>query len=153
MYVYEKKLHTHIHTHTHTNKVWLKNWTLFNSERRLNTRQTFGWGIPSSVLAVRVDFPRLLSNISWIRLTYSSDTGGRPELLPLHRQPNFFKLVIPMTNVLPRWRLNVETKTKRTLHSSRRLSFNEITNANLVLHSVILLSTDAAARLCATRAL
>ena len=34
------------------------------------------------------------------------------------------------------WRLNVETKTKRTLHSSRLLSFNELTNAkNLVLHS------------------
>ena len=47
------------------------------------------------------------------------------------------KLVIPTTtNALPRWRLNVETKTKRTLHSSRRLSFNELTNAkNLVLHS------------------
>ena len=41
-----------------------------------------------------------------------------------------------MTNALPRWRLNVEMKTKRTLHSSRRLSFNELTNAkNLVLHS------------------
>ena len=38
------------------------------------------------------------------------------------------KLVIPTTNV--------ETKTKRTLHSSRRLSFNELTNTkNLVLHS------------------
>jgi len=24
---------------------------------------------------------------SWIRLTFSSDTRGRPELLPLHRQP------------------------------------------------------------------
>ena len=36
-----------------------------------------------------------------------------------------------------RWRLNVETKTKRTLYCSRRLSFNELTNAkkNLVLHS------------------
>ena len=46
------------------------------------------------------------------------------------------KLVIPTTNALPRWRLNVETKPKRTLHSSRRLSFNELTNAkNLVLHS------------------
>jgi len=46
------------------------------------------------------------------------------------------KLVIPTTNALSRWRLNVETKTKRTLHSSRRLSFNELTNAeNLVLHS------------------
>ena len=34
------------------------------------------------------------------------------------------------------WRLNVETKKKRTLYSSRRLSFNELTNAkNLVLHS------------------
>jgi len=43
--------------------------------------------------------------------------------------------VIPTTNALPRWRLNVETKTKRTLHGSRRLSSNELTNANLVLHS------------------
>jgi len=37
-------------------------------------------------------------------------------------------MVIPMTNV--------ETKMKRTLHSSRRLSFYELTKArNLVLHS------------------
>jgi len=49
---------------------------------------------------------------------------------------NLLKLVIPTANGLPRWRMNVETKTKRTLHSSRRLSFNELTNAkNLVLHS------------------
>jgi len=27
------------------------------------------------------------------------------------------------------WRLNVETKTKRTLHGSRRLSFIELRNA------------------------
>jgi len=46
------------------------------------------------------------------------------------------KLVIATANALPRWRLNVETKTKRTLHSSRRLSFNELTNTrNLLLHS------------------
>jgi hypothetical protein len=46
------------------------------------------------------------------------------------------KLVIPTTNALPRWRLNVETKTKRRLHSSRRRSFNELKNAkNLVVHS------------------
>jgi len=46
------------------------------------------------------------------------------------------KLVIPTTNAVPHWRLNVETKTKRTLHSSRRLSFNELKNAkNLVLRS------------------
>jgi len=45
------------------------------------------------------------------------------------------KLVIPTTNGLPR-RLNVETKMKRTLHISRRISFNELTNAkNLVLHN------------------
>jgi hypothetical protein len=31
------------------------------------------------------------------------------------------KLVIPTTNTLPSLRLNVETKTKRTLHISRRL--------------------------------
>jgi len=42
------------------------------------------------------------------------------------------QLVIPTTNSLPRWRLNVETKTKRTLHSSRRLSFNELTNAKFL---------------------
>jgi len=44
--------------------------------------------------------------------------------------------VIPTTNALPRWRLNVETKTKHTLHSSRRLIFNELANTKyLVLHS------------------
>jgi hypothetical protein len=38
---------------------------------------------------------------------------------------------------------NVETKTKRTLHSSRRPSFNELTNAkNLVLHSSNFASGD-----------
>ena len=54
----------------------------------------------------------------------------------LRQTAYFLKLVTPTTNALPRWRLNVETKTKCTLHSSRRLSFNELTNAkNLVLHS------------------
>ena len=49
---------------------------------------------------------------------------------------SLLKLVIPTTNALPRWRLNVETKTKRTLYNSRRLSFNELTKAKtLVLHS------------------
>jgi hypothetical protein len=44
--------------------------------------------------------------------------------------------MIPTTIAVPRLRLNVETKTKRTLHSSRRLTFNELKNAkNLVLHS------------------
>ena len=50
--------------------------------------------------------------------------------------PYLLRLVIPTTNALPRWRLNVETKTKRALYSSRRISFNELTNAkNRVLHS------------------
>ena len=109
--------------------LWLEQY------RRLNTRQTVGCGIPSSLLALRVDLSGLRSKLSWIRLTFSSDTRGRPELLPLNRQPYLLKLVIPTTNALPRWRLNVETKRKRTLYSSRRLSLNELTNAkNLVLH-------------------
>ena len=49
---------------------------------------------------------------------------------------SLFAQIGPTTNALPRWRLNVETKTKRTLYSSLRLSFNELTNAkNLGLHS------------------
>ena len=36
------------------------------------------------------------------------------------------KLAIQRTNAVPR-SLSVETKTKRTLYSSRRLSFNELT--------------------------
>ena len=72
-------MYTHTHTQTKTN-CDSKRWTQLNSERRLNTRQTFGWGIPSSLLALRVDLPRLMSNLSWIRLTFSSDTRGRPEL-------------------------------------------------------------------------
>jgi len=57
------------------------------SKRRLNTRQTVGCGIPSSLLALRVDLRGLRSKLSWIRLTFSSDTCGRLESLPLHRQP------------------------------------------------------------------
>jgi hypothetical protein len=60
------------------------------------------------------------------------------------------KLVIPTTNILSRWKLNVETKTKRTLHSSRRLSFNAKILCCIV---AILLSNDDVARLCARRAL
>jgi len=59
-----------------------KRWTQLNSKRRLNTRQTVGCGIPSSLFALRVDVFGLRSELSWIRLTFSSDTRGRPELLP-----------------------------------------------------------------------
>jgi len=40
--------------------------------------------------------------------------------------------MIPTTNALLRWRLNVEMKTKLTLRSSRQLSFNELTNAKIL---------------------
>ena len=72
-----------------------KRWTNFvslyglNSKRRLNTHQTVGCGIPSSLLALWVHLRGLRSKLSSIRLTFSSDTRGRPELLPLHRQPLF----------------------------------------------------------------
>jgi hypothetical protein len=59
----------------------------FNSKRRLNTHQTVGYGIPSSLLALRVKLRGLRSKLSWIHLTFSSDTRGRPELLSLHRHP------------------------------------------------------------------
>ena len=65
-----------------------KRWTLFvslyglNSKRHLTTRQIVGCGIPSSLLALRVDLRGLRSKLSWIRLTFSSDTRRRPELLP-----------------------------------------------------------------------
>ena len=94
---------------------------------RLNTRQTVGCGIPSSLLALRVDLRGLhsktLLNSSHVLLWYTWSAGAFAFTAYLH------KLVIPTTNAVPRWRLNVETKTKRTLHSSRRFSFNELTNA------------------------
>ena len=61
-------------------------WYGLNSKRRLNTRQTVGCGIPSSLLALRVDLRGLRSKLSWIRLTFSFETLGRPKLLPLHGQ-------------------------------------------------------------------
>jgi len=57
-------------------------------------------------------------------------------LITIQRDPKrwtqtayLLQLAIPTTNALPRWRFNVKRKTKRTLHSSCRLRFNEITNA------------------------
>jgi len=51
-----------------------KIWTQLNSKRRLNTRQTVDCGVPSSLLALRVDLRRLRSKLSSIRLMFSSDT-------------------------------------------------------------------------------
>ena len=101
----------------------LRNYGL-NSERHLNTRQTVGCGIPSSLLALRVDLRGLRSKLSWIRLTFSSDTRGRPELLPLHRQPicwpcSFGRLVVnpaPPSHIVGTQRnyarLPIESKAK-----------------------------------------
>jgi len=41
-----------------------KIWTQLKSKRRLNTRQTVGDGIPSSLLALRVDLRGLRSDLS-----------------------------------------------------------------------------------------
>jgi len=41
-----------------------KRWTQLKSIRRLNTRQTVGCGIPSSLLALRVDSRELRSKLS-----------------------------------------------------------------------------------------
>ena len=55
-------------------------------------------------------------------------------------------------NALPLWRLNVETKTKRTLHSSPRLT-KLIIAKNIVLISSHFAPTNDVARLCTRRAL
>ena len=51
----------------------------FNSKRHLNTRQTVGYGIPSSLLALRVDLRGLRSKLSSIRhvlLWYTWSAGA-----------------------------------------------------------------------------
>ena len=75
---------------------------------------------------------KTLLNSSHVLLWYTWSAGA----FAFTQTACLLKYVIPTTNALSRWRLNVETKTKRTLYSSRRLSFNELTNAkNLVLHN------------------
>ena len=61
----------------------------------------------------------------------------------------------PPHTTTPHPRPLLTVRTKRTLHSSRQLSFNDLTNAKkkiLCCTVAILLSTDAAARLRARRA-
>ena len=41
-----------------------KRWTQLKSKWRLNTRQTVGFGIPSSLLALRVDLRGVHSKLS-----------------------------------------------------------------------------------------
>jgi len=74
---------------------------------------------------------KILLNSSHVLLRYTWSAGA----FVFTQTAYLLKLVIPTTNALPRRSLNVETKTKRTLHSSRRLCFNELANAKkLVLH-------------------
>ena len=60
---------------------------------------------------------RTLINSSHVLFWYTWSAGA----FAFTQTAYLLKLVIPTTNALPRWRLNVETKTKRTLHGSRRL--------------------------------
>ena len=137
-----------------------KRWTHFvslyglNSKQRLNTRQTVGCGIPSSLLALRVDLRGLRSKLSWIRLTFSSDTGGEPELLSLHRQSvcsNWWfqrQMLFLVGDIMLNRRRNA-----RCTAVADSVLMNSRTQNILCCIAAILLSTNAAARLCARRAL
>ena len=131
-----------------------KRWTQLNSKRRLNTRQTVGCGIPSSLLALRVDLRGLRSKLSWILLTFSSDTPGRPELLPLHRQPTCSNwwLQRQMLFLVGGWMLKRRLNASCTAVADSVL-MNSRTQKLLCCIVAILLSTDAAARLCDRRGL
>jgi len=113
-----------------------KRWTQLNSKRRLNTRQTFDCGIPSSVLALRVDLRGLRLKLSWIRLTFSSDTRGRPELLPLQRQPicSNWWFQRQMLFLVGGWMLKRRRNARCTAVGDSVL-MNSRTQKNLVLHS------------------
>jgi len=142
----------------------LKRWTQgactscrrygLNSKRRLNTRQTVDCRIPSSLLALRVDLRGLRSKLSWIRLTFSSDTRGRPELLPLHRQPICSNWLFQqqMLFLVGGWMLK-RRRNARCTAVADSVWMKSRTQKILCCIVAILLSTDATARLCARRAL
>jgi len=131
-----------------------KRWTQLNSKRCLNTRQTLCCGIPSSLLALRVDLRRLRSKVSWIRLTFSSDTRGWPELLPLHMQPIcsnwWFQRQIFF--LVGGWMLK-RSRNARCTAVADSILMNSRIQKILCCIVAILLSTDAAARLCARQTL
>ena len=125
-----------------------------NSQRRLNTRQPVVCVIPSSLLALRVDLHGLRSKLSWIRLTFSSDTRGQPELLPLHRQPIFSNWWFQqqMLFLIVGWMLKRRWNARCTAVADSVL-MNSRTQKILCCIVAILLSTDTAAWLCARQAL
>ena len=130
-----------------------KRWTQLKRKRRLNTRQTVGCGIPSSLLALRVDLCGLRSKLSWIRLMFSSDTRGRPELLPLHRQPicSNWWFQRQMFFLVGGWMLKRRRNAGCTAVADSVL-MNSRTK-NILCSTVVIILTDAAARLWARRAL
>ena len=123
-------------------------------KRHLNTRQTVGCSIPSSLLALRVDLRGLRSKLSWIRLTLSSDTRDRPELLPLHRQPicSNWWFQWQMLFLVGGWMLKRRRNACYTAVVDSVL-MNSRTQKILCCKVAILHSTDAAVWLCARRAL
>ena len=58
-----KHIYIYTHIYTYTQGV-SKRWTQVNIKRRLNTRQTAGCDIPSSLLALQVDLRGLHSKLS-----------------------------------------------------------------------------------------
>jgi len=112
-----------------------KRCTQLNSKRRLNTRQTVGCGIPNSLLALRADLRGLRSKLSWIRLTFPSDTLGRSELLPLHRQPicSNWWFQRQMLFLVGGWMLK-RRRNARCTPVGDSVLMNSRTQKNLVLH-------------------
>jgi len=101
------------------NNIWLYSWLRYS---KFSARST-GWLAWATL--------KTLLNSSYVLLWYTWSAGA----FAFTQTAYLLKVVIPTMNALPR-RLNVEMKTKCTLHSSRRLIFNELPNAkNLVLHS------------------
>ena len=119
-----------------------------------STHARVSYGIPSSLFTLRVDLNGLRWKFSWIRLTFSSDTRGRPELLPLHRQPicsNWWfqkQMLFLIGGCMLKRRRNA-----RCTAVADSVLMNSPTQKILCCIVAILLSTDAAARLCARREL
>jgi len=104
-----------------------------NSKRRLNTRQLVA---VFQVLCSLYGLTWLRSKLSWIHLTFSSDTRGRPELLPLHRQPicSNWWLQRQMLFLVGGWMLKRRRNARCTAVAGSVL-MNSRTQKNLVLHS------------------
>ena len=119
-----------------------------NRKWRLNTRQTVGCGIPSSLLSLRVDLRGLRLKLSWTRLTFSSDKRGRPELLPLHRQPicSNWWFQRQMLFLVGGWMLTRRRNARCTAVADSVLMNS---TQNILCCIVVILFSSDAARLCA----